>query len=126
VSFPNRWAHREEQGREMGGRGRLGAAWRKGNDRERDGLRHGGQQRGVKDMAGNGPRSSSAGGGAVVRTGESGGARGTRHCATDRWGRAITGPGGQRRGAGGREKSETARRRGADRRARPAQCRGLV
>jgi hypothetical protein len=42
------------------------------------------------------------------QTREGGGARVMRCGATDRWGRAATGPGGQRRGAGGREKSEAA------------------
>jgi hypothetical protein len=56
----------------------------------------------VKDAAGNGPRPSGAGGGAIAQIGESGGARATR-C-----GRVATGPGGQQRGAGGREESEAA------------------
>jgi hypothetical protein len=46
-----------------------------------------------------------------------------RHCVTDRWGRAATGPGGQRRGVGGSEVSEAARCWGVDRWARLAQCR---
>jgi hypothetical protein len=53
-----------------------------------------GRQRGAKDVAGNGPRPSGAGGGVVVRTGESGGAQATRRCMTDRWGRVAMGPGG--------------------------------
>jgi hypothetical protein len=60
------------------------------------------------------------------QTREGDGARVMRCGATDRWGRAATGPGGQRRGAGGREKSEAARRRSADRRAQATQCRGAV
>jgi hypothetical protein len=63
---------------------------------------HGGRQRGVKDVVGNGPRSSGTSGGAVAQTGESGGSQATPHCVTDRWGRAATGSDGQRRGAGGR------------------------
>jgi hypothetical protein len=35
TTSPNRWAHGGEQGREMGGGGRLSAAWRKENGRER-------------------------------------------------------------------------------------------
>jgi hypothetical protein len=62
----------------------------------------GGQQRGAKDVAGNGPRPSGTGGGAVARIGESGGARVTR-C-----------------GAG------VANRRGVDRWAQATQCRGAV
>jgi hypothetical protein len=50
----------------------------------------------------------------------------TRRCATDRWGWVATGPAGQWRGAGGREKSEAVQQCGADRRARPTQHRGTV
>jgi hypothetical protein len=78
---------------------------------ERDGeggLGHDGQQRGVKDVPGNGPPPSSVGGGAVAQTRESGGAQATRRCATDRWGRVTMGHGSQRRGVGGRGVSEVA------------------
>jgi hypothetical protein len=42
--------------------------WRKGNGRERErgGPGRGGRQRGVKDVAGNGPRPSGVGGGTVA------------------------------------------------------------
>jgi hypothetical protein len=44
------------------------------------------------------------------RTGEGGGAWATWCGTTDKWGRATTGPDGQRWGAEGREESEAARR----------------
>jgi hypothetical protein len=115
AASPNRWACKGEREREMGGGSRLGCATRrKGNGRERArGPGHGGRQRGAKDMAGNGSRPSGAGGGTVAQTRESGGAQPTRRCATDRWGRAATGPGGQRWGAGGRGVSEVAGRQQA-------------
>jgi hypothetical protein len=90
---------------------------------ERGKLGGGGVARGVKDVAGNSPWPSGAGGGTVVWKGESGGARATRRCVTDRWGRAATGPDGQRWGAGGREVSKAMWRHCADRRPRPAQRR---
>jgi hypothetical protein len=83
----------------------------------------GGVARGVKDVAGNSPWPSGAGGGTVVWTGESGGARATRRCVTDRWGRAATGPDGQRWGVGGRGVSEAAWWRVPDRWAPLIQCR---
>jgi hypothetical protein len=46
--------------------------------------------------------------------------------AIDRRGRDASGARCQWRGVGGREKSGAARRRGADMRARPAQCRAAV
>jgi hypothetical protein len=77
VSSSNRRVHREER-EGNGGGGRLGAAWRKGNGREREGSGHGGRQRGMKEVARNGPWPSSAGGGIVARTRESSGARAMR------------------------------------------------
>jgi hypothetical protein len=69
----------------MGGGG--GSAWachvdERKQERERGGPRHGGRQRGVKDVADNGPRPLGAGGSAVAQTGESGGARATQRCTT--------------------------------------------
>jgi hypothetical protein len=49
--------------------------------------------------------------------------RGERWGAADRWGRDELRAQCQGQGAGGRGVSDAARRRGADRRARPAQCR---
>jgi hypothetical protein len=93
-----RWRRREaragargEQDREIGGR--LDVVWRKGNGRERGGgPGRGGLQRGVKDMAGNSPRPSGKGGGAIAQTGESSGVRSMRCGAADWWGRAATCP----------------------------------
>jgi hypothetical protein len=92
-------------------------------DRESEGPGCSGRQHGAKDVAGNSPRPSGTGGGTVAPTGESDGARVMRHCVTDRWGWAATGPGGQRRGVGGSGVSEAARCWGVDSWARPAQCR---
>jgi hypothetical protein len=95
-------------------------------EREREGPGHGGRQREAIDVAGNGPRPSGSDGGTVAQIGESRRAWAMRCCAVDRWSRAATGPGGQRWGVGGREKTEAARRRGTNRQARPVQCRGAV
>jgi hypothetical protein len=83
--------------------------------------RHGGQQCGA---ASNAPWPSGVGGGAVVQQGRAAGRgrRGAGAGAADKWGRDESRAQCQRRGAGGRGVSEVARRRGADRWARPGQC----
>jgi hypothetical protein len=127
ASSPNRRAHMESREGNGGGVGSGVPHGRKEmGEREREGPGHGGRQREANDVAGNGPRPLGSGGGTVAQIGESGRAWATRCCAVDRWGRAATGPGGQRWGVGGREKTEAARRRGTNRQARPVQCRGAV
>jgi hypothetical protein len=112
--------------REMAG-GRLGRATRqKGNGRERErapGTAVGNVRRMTWPAMAPGRRARAA---ALLRKLGRAAGRGRRGAAADRWGRAATGPGGQRWGVGGREKTEAARRRGTDRQARPVQCRGAV
>jgi hypothetical protein len=67
----------------------------------------GGQQRGAKDVAGNGRRLCVV---ALLHGQGRAAGRGQRGvCATDRWGRTAMGLGGQRRGVGGRGVSKAAR-----------------
>jgi hypothetical protein len=62
MTSSNRRVRGGEREREMGGGGRLGAVWRKGNGRESPPPpRRSGRQHRAKDVAGNGPRPSGTG-----------------------------------------------------------------
>jgi hypothetical protein len=81
---------------------------------------HGGRQHGA---ASDGPRLSGTGGGAVAQPRRAIGCGRRGAGGTDRWGRDESRAWCQRWGTGGRGVSEAAQWRGADRRARLAQCR---